>query len=179
MRNSQRHNGYGKSGVNKKIRRAGTGVSRKSLLSVPPSELLGFIPLPLILSGCIIRTFILKNRAASVTLSLCESSSIWIPPSNIQNGERGREGKKRLGWKSLACPLLQTRPVEVLSRKAAATFNNQTCVTVHFLSWIRSAMAPKCEQSDSKAEQRQNVTIGWQRCRHFTTRGTVARISDY
>ncbi len=31
--------------------------------------------------------------------------------------------------------------VEVLSRKPAATFNNQTCVTVHFLSWIRSAGA--------------------------------------
>lgn len=154
-------------------------MSRKSLLSVPPSELLGFMPLPLILSGCIIRIFILKNRAASVTLSLCESSSIWITSFKYSKwGEREKK-KTRFGWKSLACPLLQTRPVEVLSRKPAATFNNQTCVTVHFLSWIRSAIAGKCEQSDSKAEQRQNVTIGWQRLRHFTTRGTVARISDY
>lgn len=43
MRNSQRHNGYGRSGVNKKISKKGWNWSeQESLLSVPPSELLGF-----------------------------------------------------------------------------------------------------------------------------------------
>lgn len=43
MRNSQRDNGYGRSGVNKKISTNSWKWSeQESLLSVPPSEALGF-----------------------------------------------------------------------------------------------------------------------------------------
>lgn len=130
MRNSQRDNGYGRSGVNKKISTNGWKWSErgKSALcaSVWTAGFYGaFSDSPWAAS------FLHSSWKMELHLSRCRSvnsASAWITTFKYW--------KKK---KSLACPLLQTQPVEVLSRKPAATFNNQTCVTVHFLSWIRSA----------------------------------------
>ncbi len=95
VRNSQRRNGYGRSGVNKKIRRGGTGASRKTCSLCLHLSRCGFF-----LCVCLIFLWLHHSHIhpGKIELHLSHCHPVnrppsELPPSNFQNGKR-KENKK-------------------------------------------------------------------------------------
>lgn len=128
VHNGQGYNGCGRSGVNKnyeglELKRGGKPARHASIRA---AALVGFIKVSRLWTHHSYISFGKLDLHLSRCHFICFSSS------------------KHLRWRKKekdGSPANCSKAVEVLPQKPAVTFNNQTCMTVHFPSWIRSASA--------------------------------------